>query len=96
MNSKDSDWNVTPSAGRTRKRYSDVVAERQQGNVPCDNKMYKFFVKYKNNESAEYNRNLLKSKMNPTQMKVGISDLRTLKNCQLLIESENKSELEEV
>jgi len=34
--------------------------------------------------------------VNPTQMKVGISALKTLKNGRLLIESEKKSELEEV
>jgi len=64
--------------------------------MPYDNKMYKLFVKSKNNQSAEYTRTLLKSKVKPTQMKVGISALKTLKNGQLLIESEKKSELEEV
>jgi hypothetical protein len=42
----DSAWNV--AAGRTRKCYSDVVADRQ-GNVPSNSKMYKLFVKSKNN-----------------------------------------------
>jgi len=31
-NSKDSDWNVALSAGRTRMRYSDIVAD---GKVMC-------------------------------------------------------------
>jgi hypothetical protein len=87
VTSKDIDWNVAPSAGRTKKRYSDVVADRP-GNVPFDNKIYKLFVKSKNNQSAEYTRILLKSKANPTEMKVGISALKMLKNDQLLIESE--------
>jgi hypothetical protein len=69
---------VALSAGRRRKRYSDVVADRQQGNVPYGNKMYTLFVKSKNNQSAEYTRTLLKSKVNPTQMKVGIIALKTL------------------
>jgi len=72
VNSKDSDQNVVPSGVRTRKRYSDVLADRG-GNVPYDNKMYKLFVKSKSNQSAEYTRTLLKSKVNPAQMKVGIS-----------------------
>ena len=76
--------------------YSGIVADRWKGNVPYDDKMYKLFVKSKNNQSAEYIRTLLKSKPNPTQMKVGIIALETLKNRQLLIESEKKSELEEV
>jgi hypothetical protein len=58
--------------------------------------MYKLFVKSKNNQSAEYIRTPLKSKVNKTQMKVGISALKTLKNGQLLIESDKKSKLEEV
>jgi hypothetical protein len=85
-NSKDSDWNLALSAGRTRTRYSDIVADRRQGNVPYDNKMYKLFVKSKNNQSAEYTKTLLKSKLNPSKMKVGIIALKTLKNGQLLIE----------
>ena len=93
MTSKDSDWNGAPSAGQTRKSYFDVVADRQ-GTLSYNNKMYKLFVKSKNNQSAEYTRTLIKSKVNPTQMKVGISALKTLKNGQLLIESEKKRELE--
>jgi hypothetical protein len=85
-NFNDSDWNVALSAGRTRMRYSDIVADRRQGNVPYDNKMYKLFVKSKNNQSAEYTKTVLKSKLNPSKMKVGISALKTLKNGQLLIE----------
>jgi hypothetical protein len=58
--------------------------------------MYILFVKSKHNQSAEYVRTLLKSKVYSTEMKVGISALKTLKNGQLLIESEKKSELEDV
>jgi len=95
FNPKDSasDWKV--AAGRTRKRYSDVVADRQ-GTVPFDKRRYKLFVKSKNNQSVEYTRTLLKSKVDPTQLKVGINALKTLKNGQILIESDNKSDLEEV
>ena len=97
VNTKDTDWNVTPSTGRTRTRksYSDVLADRQ-GTVTYDHKMYKLFVKSKHNQSAEYSRNLLKQKVNLTHMKVGISALKTLKNGQLLIETEKKRELEEI
>jgi hypothetical protein len=60
--SKDSDWNVAHSAGQMRKRYSDVVADRQ-GTFSYYNKMYKLFIKSKNNQSALYTRTLLKSKV---------------------------------
>jgi hypothetical protein len=65
---KDIDWNVAPDS-RTKKGYSDVVAERP-GNMPFDNKIYKLFVKTKNSQSAEYTKTLFKSKVTPTQMKV--------------------------
>jgi len=58
--------------------------------------MCKLYVKSKNNQSAEYTRTLLKSKVNPAQIKVGMSALKTLTNSQLLIESERKNDLEEV
>ena len=58
--------------------------------------MYKLFVKAKNNQSAEYIRTLLQSKVNPVQMKVGIIAVKTLKKDQLLIESDMKSELKKV
>jgi hypothetical protein len=46
VTSKNIDWNVAHSADRTKKRYSDVVAD-SPGNVPFDNEMYKLFVKSK-------------------------------------------------
>jgi len=58
--------------------------------------MYKLFVKAKNNQSAEYIRTLLKAKLNPTQMKVGIRVHKTLKCVQLLVEWDKKRELKEV
>ena len=61
VNWKVSDWNVPPSGGRPKKLYSDVVAG-SSGNVPHENKMFKLFVKSKNNQNAEYTRALLKSK----------------------------------
>jgi len=60
VNSKDIDWNVAPSAGRTKQRYSDIVADRP-GIVPFDNKIYKLFIKSENNQSAEYTRTLYSS-----------------------------------
>ena len=95
MNSKDSDQNVVSSGVRTKKRYSDVLADRGC-NASYDNKMYNSVVKSKINQSAEYTRTLLKSKVNQDQMKVGIGALKTLRNCQLLFESEKKNDLEEV
>ena len=72
-----------------------LIADRQ-GTVPFDKKRYKLLVKSKNNQSVEYTRTLIKSKVDTTQLKVGISALKTLKNGQILIQSDSKSDLEEV
>ena len=72
-----------------------LLADRQ-GTVPFDKKRYKLLVKSKNNQSVEYTRTLIKSKVDTTQLKVGISALKTLKNGQILIQSDSKSDLEEV
>jgi hypothetical protein len=96
VNSKDINWRVVLSAGKTRKCYSDVEEERRPGNVPQVNKMQKLFVKSKHNQSAEYTKTLLKLKVNLTQLKVGISALKTMKNGQVITESDRKSKLEEV
>jgi 2,3-bisphosphoglycerate-independent phosphoglycerate mutase len=93
VNSKDTYWRVALSAGKTRKCYSDIVEDRRSGNVPHVNKMHKLFVKSKHHQSAEYNKTLLKPM---TQLKVAISAPKTLKNSQIIIESDRKSKLEEV
>jgi hypothetical protein len=80
-NSKDRVSHSKVAASRTRKSYSDVA--NTHGTVPLDKKRYKLLVKSKNNQSVEYTRALLKSKVDPTQLKVGISALKTLKNGQI-------------
>ena len=70
----------------TQKRnYAAVVGGTQP-------KSFKLIVKSKNNQSTEYMRTLLKTKVNPVELKVGINSLKNLKNGHLLIESGNKSE----
>lgn len=78
---------ATADGGRSY--YSDVV--RGKSNV-SEEKSYKLFVKSKNNQSAEYIRTLVKTKVNPVQMKVGVKSCRAMRNGQILIESSNKDE----
>lgn len=79
---------VAPPAAQKR-NYSAIVGGTQQTNRP---KSFKMIVKSKNNQSTEYMRTLLKTKVNPIELKVGINSLKSLKNGHLLIESGNKSE----
>lgn len=71
--------------------YADVVSGNF--NAPVQ-KTYKMFVKSKSNQSTEYIRTLIKTKVNPVQMKVGIKSFSELKSGQLLLEVANKEELE--
>ena len=57
-------------------------------------KSFKLFVKSKANESTEYLKTLIKTKINPIDLKVGINSFKVLKNGQLLIESTNKTEMD--
>lgn len=86
---------VETSIGRSHDgnmKYSDVV----KGNLSNVNeeKTYKLFVKSKNNQSPEYIKTLVKTKVNPVQMKVGVKTCKALKNGKILIEASNKNETE--
>ncbi|PSN44607.1 hypothetical protein C0J52_19782 [Blattella germanica] len=74
-----------------RKSYSDAVRVMPTAK---DEKSYKLFVKSKNNQSAEYIRTLVKTKLDPVDIKVGVKSCRTLRNGQVIIESSNKEEAE--
>lgn len=57
-------------------------------------KKFKLTVKSKENQSPEIIKGLLKSTINPTAIKVGINTFRTLKNGNVLIETNSKEEIE--
>ena len=82
---------AAPSVGGMRS-YSSTL----QGNRPdvCIEKKYKLFVKSKLNESAETMKVILKRKVNPTELKVGIRSMKALRDGRLLIESGCKEEVE--
>ena len=81
-----------PSSAKNR-YYSEVAAGQT---IEMHHNTFKLFVKSKNNQSIEYIKTLLKTKVNPVEMKVGINSLKSLKNGQLLIESGNKQEAETI
>ncbi|PSN31121.1 hypothetical protein C0J52_28157, partial [Blattella germanica] len=82
---------LTVALPDTLKRNYSAVVEGRQNSTSTP---FKLLVKSKNNQSIEYIRTLLKTKVNPIELKVGISSMKGLKNGQLLIESGNKSEAE--
>jgi hypothetical protein len=57
-------------------------------------KRYKLMVKSRTNHSAEIIKNIIKSSINPTRMKIGICAFRSLQNGRVLLEIKSKEELE--
>jgi hypothetical protein len=64
--------NQQPSSGGGRKLYSEVLSS-------CLDKRYKLTVKSKSNQSTGMITSVLKTKVNPTEIKVGIKSFKSLK-----------------
>jgi hypothetical protein len=79
---------VIPSGGRDRKLYSEALGREK--NI----KLFKLTVSAKGNQSADTIKGLLKSKINPTEIKVGINTLKTLKIGKAFIKTNSKEEIE--
>jgi hypothetical protein len=65
---------VAPSGVRERKLYSEALGSEKKLT------RFKFAVKSKENKSSETVKGLLKSKINPTEVKVEINNFKSLKN----------------
>ena len=77
---------ATPPSGK-KKLFSEIVG--------CKNKeRHKLTLKPKGNQTTEEIKKLLKSKIDPVDMKIGIRSLRSLKNGNVLIEADTKEEKE--
>jgi hypothetical protein len=78
---------VLPPHGSNRKLYSSVVA----GNVETK---HKALIRSRANHTPEMITKLLKSKVNPTEIKVGITSLKPLRDGRVMIEASTKTEIE--
>ena len=79
---------MAPSGGRERKLYSEALGGKE------NLKRFKMTVKSTANESPDTTKRLLKSKINSTEIKVGINTFKSLKNGKVLIETNSKEEIE--
>jgi hypothetical protein len=79
---------VTPSGVREGKLYWEALGSEKKLT------RFKLTVKSKENQSSETINGLLKSKINPTEIKVGINTFKSLKNWNVLIETNSKEEIE--
>jgi hypothetical protein len=78
--------NQQPSYGGGKKIYSEVLSS-------CLYKRYKLTVKSKSNQSTEMIKSVLKTKVNPTEIKVGIKSFKSLKDGRVLIEAGSLDEI---
>jgi len=79
-----------PSSDRKIKYFSDIVAGQN------NNKKFNVTIRSKENHTPETMKEFIKTKINPTQMKVGISTFKALKDGRILIEAGSKEEIERI
>ena len=79
---------VTLPGGRGAKLYSEAVGGEK------NLKRFKLTVKSRDNHSPETIKELLKAKINPTEIKVGIHIFKSLRNGKVIIETDSKEEIE--
>jgi len=79
---------VTPPGGRGGKLYSQAWGGEENLN------RFKSAAKSRDNNSTETIKELLKNKINTTEIKVGINIFKSLKNSEVLIETNCKEEIE--
>jgi len=77
---------ATPCCDR-KKLFSEVVGGKQE-------ERHKLKSKPKQNQSTEEIKKLVKTKIDPIDMKIGIRTLKSLKNGQVLIEADSKEAIE--
>ena len=92
QNSQNQNGSQEGKHSTRKKTYAEVAKSSQQEKV--EPKTFKLIVKSRSNHSAEHMKTIIKSKLNPTEMKVGINSFRALRNGNLLIETQNRNEID--
>jgi hypothetical protein len=72
------------------KLHSEIVAGHE------NNRKFKITIRSKESHTSENMKKLFKTRINPTEMKVGISAFKTLKDGRILIEVDSKEERERI
>ena len=79
---------MTPPGGGKVKLYSEIVKGK------TTQKVYKLIVISRDNQTADTIKEMLKSQINPTTIKVGIRSIRTLRDGRVQIERGSNQEAE--
>jgi hypothetical protein len=82
------DREVAPPDGRERKLYSQAL--RKEGKPT----RFKITITSKESQTSDTVKEILKSKINPTEIKVGINNFKALRNGKILIEKNTEEEME--
>jgi len=77
-----------PPAGGGRKLFTEILANGRTA------QRFTITVTSKDKQTSETIKEILKTNINPTEIKVGINALKTLRNGKVLIETNTKEELE--
>ena len=75
-----------------KRLYSETVSGNQQKRA--ENKTYKLTVRSKSGHNIDHMKNLVKTKVSPVDMKIGITTYKGLRNGRLLNETRNKTEID--
>jgi len=89
------DCDVIPevtSLNEKKRLYSEILCGNQQKRA--EQQTFKLTVKSKSNHSIEHMKTLVKTKVNPVEMTIGITTFKGLRNGRLLIETQNKKEID--
>jgi len=73
-----------------KRLYSECLSGNQQKR--SEQKTFRLTVKSKGSHSIEHMKALVKTRVNPVEMKIGITTFKGLRNGRLLIETQNKNE----
>jgi len=80
---------VLPPHDRAPKLYSRIVKESTE-------KKHRLSLRSKTNQPSDVIEKILKSKVNPTEIKVGINSIRQLRDGRVVIETSTKEEIEKL
>ena len=79
--------NGPPSSGGRVKQYAQVLAGK-------NGTRYKLTVRTKDNQTTETVKKIIKSSIDPTQMKIGIRTFKGLQNGKVLIETDTENDIQ--
>ena len=85
---ENSERQVLMPGGDDRKLYSEAFQSGRR------EKRYKLMISSRTDHSAEAIKNIIKTRVNPTNINVGICALKSLRDGSILMETKSKEEIE--